>query len=94
MPQHEQPLAAPVVLLALPGHHLLPLGWQLSTDQLAPSKCGDFSMLHMPDQFQSNLTYCLLVLAHMLPQFTLCSFGSHELVSTSGIGLLPEVRVS
>ena len=41
--------------------------------------------------FPSSLTCRLLVLAHMLPQFMLCSFGSHELVPASGIGLLPEV---
>ena len=31
------------------------------------------------------------MLAHTLPQLTLCSFGSHELIHASGIGLLLEV---
>ena len=49
MPRHGQPLAAPVVLLTLLDHPLLPLGWQLSADQLAPFGCGDFPKLHMLD---------------------------------------------
>ena len=41
--------------------------------------------------FPSSLTCCLLVLAHTLPQLTLCSFCSHEPIHATGIGLLPEV---
>ena len=41
--------------------------------------------------FPMSLTCCLFVLAHMLPQLTLCSFGSHEPIHASGIGLLLEV---
>jgi hypothetical protein len=31
------------------------------------------------------------VLAHMPPQFLLCSLSSYELVHTDGVGLLPEI---
>jgi len=41
--------------------------------------------------FPSSLTCNLFVLAHMLLELTLCSFGSHELIHASGIGLLLEI---
>ena len=48
-------------------------------------------MLHMPNQFPIEPHLLPFVLAHTLPQLTLCSFGPHEPLLTSGIGLLPEV---
>ena len=41
--------------------------------------------------FPSSLTCCLLVLAHMLLELTLCGLSSHELIHAIGIGFLPEV---
>ena len=41
--------------------------------------------------FLSSLTCFLFVLAHTLPRLMLCSFGPHEPIHTSGIGLLPKV---
>ena len=55
------------LMLALPDHPLLPLGRQLSADQLAPFGCGDFPMLHMPDQFPIE--------PHLLP-FCACAHAS------------------
>ena len=67
MARHGQPLATPVVLLALPDHPLLPLGRQLSVHQLALSDCGDFPMLHKLDQFSIE--------PHLLP-FYACAHAS------------------
>ena len=47
----RRPPATPVVLLTLLDHLLLPLGQQLSTNQLAPFVCGDLPMLYKLDLF-------------------------------------------
>ena len=49
MPRHGWPPAALAVLLTLLDHPLLPLGWQLSANQLAPFGYGDFLALHKLD---------------------------------------------
>ena len=90
-PRHGRPPAAPTVLLTLLDHPLLPLGWQLSIDQLAPFGCGDFSKQHMLHRFPIEphlLPFC--VCAHASLAYAM-SFSSHELIHASGIELLPEV---
>ena len=53
---------------------------------LESSQCS-ISYIGVPTSLPSNI----LVLAHMLPLLLLCSFGSHEPIHASGIGLLPKV---
>ena len=78
MPRREWPPTSPVVLLALPDH---PLHLNVEISQCYICLIS----------FPSILTYCFFVLAYMLPQLMLCSFGSHEPIHASGIGLLLQV---
>ena len=48
-------------------------------------------MLHMLDQFPIEPHLLPFVLVHMLLELTLCSFGPHELIHASGVGLLPKI---